>query len=85
VVVADDCGCGEIISEAGAGLLVRYGDVVALRARISTLLADRVAARAMVARGRSYIHRHLGFPVVAERHRKLYASLLSDRLPGGEG
>lgn len=78
VVVADDCGCGEIISEAGAGLLVRYGDVAALRARIHTLLRDRVAAQAMVARGRAYIHRHLGFPVVAERHRQVYATVCAE-------
>ncbi len=81
VVVADDCGCGEIIAEAGAGLLVRYGDVDALRARITTLLSDRVAARAMVARGRTYIRRHLGFPVVAERHRNLYAELMAPAGP----
>ncbi len=84
VVVADDCGCGEIISEAGAGLLVRYGDVDALRARISTLLADRVAARAMVRRGRSYIERHLGFPTVAQQHRALYARLV-DTASRGQG
>lgn len=85
VVVADDCGCGEIISEAGAGLLVRYGDIDALRARIATLLADRVAARAMVARGRSFIHRHLGFPVVARQHRDLYARLVSLQRDAGGG
>lgn len=78
VVVADDCGCGEIISEAGAGLLVRYGDVDALRARIQTLLTDRVAAQAMVARGRHYIRRHLGFRVVAERHHRLYDAVRAE-------
>jgi len=78
VVVADDCGCGEIISEAGAGLLVRYGDVAALRARIATLLSDPVAARAMVQRGRHYIHRHLGFPVVAARHEALYETVCAE-------
>jgi len=85
VVVADDCGCGEIISEAGAGLLVRYGDVPALRARITTLLRDRVAAGAMVARGRTYIRRHLGFPVVAERHHQLYAELCGPPAPSRQG
>ena len=77
VIVADDCGCGEIISEAGAGLLVRHGDSVALRARIATLLDDRVAARAMVARGRAYIHDQLGFSRVAERHELVYRHLLT--------
>jgi glycosyltransferase involved in cell wall biosynthesis len=77
VVVADDCGCGELIAEAGAGLLVRHGDVAGLRARIRTLLADRVAARAMVARGRDFITARLGFGAVAARHEALYASVVS--------
>lgn len=79
VVVGDDCGCGELIAEAGAGLLVRHGDVAGLRARIRTLLADRVAARAMVARGRRYIGEHLDFQRVAARHEALYAEVLAER------
>lgn len=76
VVVADDCGCGELIGEAGAGLLVRHGDIDGLRARIRTLLFDRVAARAMVSRGQRYIHEHLGFDRVAAAHERLYETLL---------
>jgi glycosyltransferase involved in cell wall biosynthesis len=30
VIVTDDCGCGEIIKEAGCGYLVHYGDVAGL-------------------------------------------------------
>ena len=77
VVVADDCGCGELIREAGAGLLVRYGDVDGLRARIRTLLADPVAARAMVGRGRRFIQARLQFSAVAAAHQALYATLCS--------
>jgi len=79
VVVGEDCGCGELIAEAGAGLLVRHGDVDGLRARIRTLLADRVAAEAMIARGRRYIAEHLGFDRVAERHHALYTEVLAER------
>lgn len=82
VVVADDCGCGELIAEAGAGLLVRHGDVSGLRARIRTLLADRVAARAMVSRGRAFITARLGFGAIADRHRDLYASVVHAGPPG---
>lgn len=81
VIVADDCGCGEIISEAGAGLLVRYGDVDGLRRRIDTLLRDRVAARAMVARGRAHIRAHLSFAHVAERHQALYRDVVAEARP----
>lgn len=76
VVVADDCGCGELIAEAGAGLLVRHGDVDGLRSRIRTLLEDRVAARAMVSRGQRYIRERLGFDRVAADHEALYQRLL---------
>ena len=72
VVVADDCGCGELIAEAGAGLLVRYGDVEGLRSRIRTLIDDRAAASAMVERGRRYVSEQLGFEVIARRHIKVY-------------
>lgn len=75
VVVADDCGCGELIAEAGAGLLVRYGDVEGLRARIRTLIQDRAAAAAMVERGRRYVSEQLGFEVVAQRHLKVYEAV----------
>ena len=77
VVVGDDCGCGELIAEAGAGLLVRHGDVAGLRARIRTLLLDRVAAEAMVARGRRYIRQRLGFAAIARQHRALYEEVLA--------
>lgn len=79
VVVADDCGCGELIREAGAGLLVRYGDVDGLRARIRTLLDDRVAAAAMVGRGRRYIEARLQLPAVAAAHLELYGRLRAPR------
>ncbi|MCK6504349.1 glycosyltransferase family 4 protein [Myxococcota bacterium] len=78
VVVGEDCGCGELIAEAGAGLLVRHGDVAGLRARIRTLLSDRVAAGAMVARGRRYVAEHLGFDRVAAAHAALYARILDE-------
>lgn len=81
VVVADDCGCGELIAEAGAGLLVRHGDAEGLRDRISTLLADRQAAAAMVARGRRYIHERLAFDRVAAMHHALYERILDGRPP----
>lgn len=84
VVVSDDCGCGELIREAGAGLLVRYGDVPGLQQRIRTLLDDRVAAAAMVARGRRYVDAHLRFSVVARAHAALYERLLGAPRTRGE-
>lgn len=77
-VVADDCGCGELIAEAGAGLLVKHGDVAGLRARVETLLRDRTAAEAMVRRGRRYIEEHLRFERVASEHEALYRTVIEE-------
>lgn len=76
VVVGGDCGCGELIREAGAGLLVAHGDVAAIRGAIGALLQDREAAGAMVERGRRYVLRHLDPRRVAAAHLELYAGLL---------
>jgi len=78
VVVGDDCGCGELIAEAGAGLLVRHADVDGLRARIRTLLRDRVAATAMVERGRRYIRERLSLSRVAAMHEETYRAVLAE-------
>jgi glycosyltransferase involved in cell wall biosynthesis len=76
VVVGGDCGCGRLIGEAGAGLLVRHADVEGLRLRIRTLLDDTVVAGAMVARGRRYVEERLSFKVVAAQHKSLYEDLI---------
>jgi glycosyltransferase involved in cell wall biosynthesis len=75
VVVGGDCGCGELIREAGAGLLVTHGDVAGLRGAIRALLADRQAAGAMVERGRRHIARHLDPARVAAAHLAMYQEL----------
>ena len=81
VVVGGDCGCGQLIGAAGAGLLMRHSDVEGLRARIRTLLDDPAASRAMVARGRRYIEAKLSFEVVAREHRALYAQVMREFRP----
>ncbi len=78
VVVGGDCGCGQLIGAAGAGLLTRHADVEGLRTRIRTLLDDPVASRAMVSRGRRYIESKLSFEVVARAHRELYAQVIAE-------
>jgi len=85
VVVGGDCGCGQLIGAAGAGLLMRHADVEGLRRRIQTLLDDRVAARAMVSRGRRYIQERLSFDVVARQHRDLYDEVVRAHRDGASG
>ncbi len=76
VVVGGDCGCGELIHEASAGLLTHGADPAELRGHIRALLADRAAAEGMVARGRRYIEAHLRPERVAADHLALYEDLL---------
>lgn len=78
VVVGGDCGCGELIGEAGAGLLVRHADVDGLRMRIRTLLDDERAARAMVKRGVRYIEERLSFQRVAELYVDVYQEVVAE-------
>ncbi|MCK6516177.1 glycosyltransferase family 4 protein [Myxococcota bacterium] len=83
VIVGGDCGCGELIAEAGAGLLVRHSDVEGLRERVKALLSDRASAEAMVRRGRRYIEQHLSFERVARDHAALYAEVLDAKREAG--
>ena len=84
-VVGGDCGCGQLIQEAGAGLLVSHADIEGLRARIRSLLQDEVASRAMVTRGRKYVRERLSFESVARKHVELYSELARQpRRRGGE-
>jgi glycosyltransferase involved in cell wall biosynthesis len=78
VIVGGDCGCGELIAEAGAGLLVRHSDVEGLRERVKALLNDRASAEVMVRRGRRYIELHLSFERVARDHAALYAEVVAE-------
>lgn len=73
VVVADDCGCGELVEKARAGLKVRYGDPAELASRLDALLSDPSLGRAMVGRGRDFIALHLAWPVVAARTLDVYS------------
>lgn len=75
VVVGGDCGCGELVAEAGAGILVRTGEAAALRGALAALLADRAAGRAMVERGRRWIARNLDYGAIAAAHAALYAEV----------
>ncbi len=75
-VVSDDCGCGELVTQARAGLSVRYGDEGGLAQAIDSLLADEERRRAMVARGRAFIERYLAWSTVAEQTEAVYVRAL---------
>lgn len=75
VVVGGDCGCGELVAEAGAGLLVDHGDVEGLARAVARLLDAPEEVERMVGRGRAWIARNLDPAALAEAHRRLYAEV----------
>jgi glycosyltransferase involved in cell wall biosynthesis len=79
VVVADDSGCGEIVSETGGGVVVPVGDEVALSAAIRSVLSSpgEWRQRAREAAGRVRIR--FGGHVIAERLDALYHELIAAR------
>jgi glycosyltransferase involved in cell wall biosynthesis len=75
-VVGDDCGCGELVEAARAGLLVRYGDVRALTVALRQLLDDPARRAEMVERGRRFIRAHMGWQRVAPATVAVYRGAL---------
>jgi glycosyltransferase involved in cell wall biosynthesis len=75
-VVSDDCGCGQLVAQARAGELVRYGDHAGLARVIGGLLGDARRRTRMVARGRAFIERHFAWPRIAEQTEAVYLQAL---------
>ena len=71
-VVTDDCGCGELVADARAGELVRYGDPKSLARSLDGLLADPKRRAAMVARGRRFIEKHFAWERIALQTERVY-------------
>lgn len=77
-VVGDDCGCGELVQTARAGLLVPIAQVDSLAGALARLLADPDLRAELVARGRSFIRTHLSWEDIATRTREVYRALVPD-------
>ena len=72
VIVTDDCGCGELVKEAGCGFLVKYGDVHDLKEKMKLLLQRPELGQQMVERGKKYILKNLVWDKVVRRVEKVY-------------
>lgn len=75
-VVSDDCGCGQLVAQARAGELVRYGDHGGMARTIDALLGDPRRRDRMVARGRAFIERHFAWPGIAAQTEAVYMRAL---------
>lgn len=75
VVVGDGSGAAELIREAGAGYVVRPGDVAALADSLRRALTHGAEAQAQVAAGQAFVRRALDWTVIAGQLEDLYAEV----------
>ena len=76
VIVGDDCGACEILSRAGAGEVVEYGNAIELADVIGRILSDRNRAKQVVDRGRRFIEKELSWDVIVPKYVDLYREVL---------
>jgi glycosyltransferase involved in cell wall biosynthesis len=55
VIVADDCGCGELVRKEDCGLLVKYGDILDLKEKIKYLIENPEIRMRLVQNGQKFI------------------------------
>lgn len=77
VVVADDSGCGELISQVGGGLVTRLGDVNALASAIREVLGARDEWRRRASEAAALVRRRYGGATVAAELDALYHDVLA--------
>ena len=85
VVVADDCGCGEVVAATGGGLVVPLGDVAALTSAIAGILAVPEAWREPVTEAARRIRTRFAPAVVAAGLEALYRELTDAAGGAGRG
>lgn len=83
VVVGDDCGCGELVNQARAGVTVPFANPQALAIALRGLLEDRKRAEAMVARGQQFIRANLTWERVVPKTVEVYRGLLARGIKAG--
>ena len=76
VVVADDSGCGEVLSRVGGGLAVPPGDPAALARALAAILADPAGWRARARRAAAAIREQFASDVVAARCEQVYEAAM---------
>jgi glycosyltransferase involved in cell wall biosynthesis len=72
VIVAGDCGCGEVISRLGGGEVVPSGDVDALARAVQRMLTDPEPWAAVVSQAAQRIRARLSPQAVATRLEEVY-------------
>ena len=76
VIVADDCGCGEIIKDVDCGYLVKFGDIPGFSTKMDEILNNPDAAKKKVLHGQQYIKANLTWNSIISKFEELYADCL---------
>ncbi len=79
VVVSGDCGCGEVITSTGGGLVVEYGSTAAVGQAITRILAAPQAWQDPVARATATARQRFGSGAVCDQLQELYDGLVAQR------
>ncbi|CAD6491077.1 MAG: D-inositol-3-phosphate glycosyltransferase [Candidatus Argoarchaeum ethanivorans] len=72
VIVTDECG--EVIKEANAGYLVKYGDINALKEKMKSVIENPGEGKEMVERGEGYIRENFMWDEVVRKVEEIYVS-----------
>lgn len=76
VIVTDDCGCGELVEEGGAGCLVKYGDVEGLKEKMKWVIENPEEGGKKMKRGKKYINENLLWGKIVEELENVYGGLI---------
>jgi glycosyltransferase involved in cell wall biosynthesis len=76
VIVADDCGCGEVVQAVGGGQGVPPGDADALARAIDVVLTSPLAWRAAASVASARVRAAYGGDVVAAQLEQMYAEMI---------
>jgi glycosyltransferase involved in cell wall biosynthesis len=75
VLVSDDCGCGEVVSHTGGGIVAPFGDVEAFSRAIERILAKPEQWHETVAAAAHRVRSSFGADTVADELVRLYGRL----------
>jgi glycosyltransferase involved in cell wall biosynthesis len=78
VVVCDDNGCGELVTDVGGGLTVPYGDPELLATAIDCVLESPQIWRERAAEAGDRVRARFGAVSICERLEHLYRAVLSE-------
>ena len=72
VIVTDDCGCGDLVQDAGSGCIVKYGDVNDFEDKMKWVIENPKKGGQMVKSGRKYIKENLAWDNVVKQVEEVY-------------